>query len=69
MSSSDRLDLPGWNQARPGQAEGPLPLRRRWSRVPAAKVYRTLHERVTRAVEAFGRAEVLIYLHAMAHLS
>ena len=36
---------------------------------PAAKVYRTLHERVTRAVEAFGRAEILVYLRAMAHLS
>ena len=32
-------------------------------------VYRTLHERVTRAAEAFGRAEILVYLRAMAHLS
>ena len=36
---------------------------------PAAKVYHTLLERVTRAVESFGRAEILIYLRAMAHLS
>jgi hypothetical protein len=36
---------------------------------PAAKRYRLLHTRVQRAVAAYGRAEILIYVRAMAHLS
>ena len=36
---------------------------------PAAKRYRKLQERVERAVAAFGRSEILIYLRALAHLS
>jgi hypothetical protein len=35
----------------------------------AAKRYRTLNARVQRAVASYGRAEVLTYLRAMAHLS
>ena len=34
-----------------------------------AKIYRVLHERVTRAVASYGRAEVLVFLRSMAHLS
>ena len=36
---------------------------------PAAKRYRSLEERVQRAVAAYGRAEILVYVRAMAHLS
>ena len=36
---------------------------------PSKKTYRLLNERVERAVGAYGRAEILTYLRAMAHLS
>lgn len=36
---------------------------------PSKKKYRKLHERVQRAVASYGRAEILIYLRAMSHLS
>ena len=36
---------------------------------PAPKRYRSLKERVTRAVAGYNRVEVLTYLRAMAHLS
>jgi len=36
---------------------------------PTAKKYRTLNERVVRAVSAYGRAEILVYLRSIAHLS
>ena len=35
----------------------------------AAKRYRALQERVQRAVAVYGRAEILLYVRAMAHLS
>jgi len=36
---------------------------------PSAKQYRALNDRVVRAVGAYGRAEVLVYLHSIAYLS
>jgi len=36
---------------------------------PAAKRYRDLHTRFQRSVAAYGRADVLMYVRAMAHLS
>lgn len=36
---------------------------------PARKRYRALEARVERAVAAYGRAEILLYLRALAHLS
>jgi hypothetical protein len=36
---------------------------------PTKKVYRILQGRVERAVNGYGRAEILTYLRAMAHLS
>lgn len=36
---------------------------------PSAKRYRKLNERVERAVAAYGRSEILVYLRAIAHLS
>lgn len=37
--------------------------------LPPSLTYRRLQERVVRAVAAYGRAEVLLYLRAIAHLS
>jgi hypothetical protein len=36
---------------------------------PASKRYRELESRVRRAVNAYGRSEILLFLRAMAHLS
>lgn len=36
---------------------------------PSSKRYRQLQVRVQRAVDAYGRSEILLYLRAMAHLS
>ena len=36
---------------------------------PSAKKYRALNDRVARAVGAYGRAEVLVYLRLIAYLS
>jgi hypothetical protein len=36
---------------------------------PTTKKYRQLNDRVTRAVAGYGRAEILVYLRAIAHLS
>jgi hypothetical protein len=36
---------------------------------PSKKTYRALNDRVQRAVAAYGRAEILVFLRAMAHLS
>ena len=35
----------------------------------AARKYRLLNDRVTRAVAAYGRTEVLVYLRSIAYLS
>jgi len=35
---------------------------------PSEKRYRVLNDRVTRAVVAYGRAEVLVYLRSIAYL-
>lgn len=37
--------------------------------IPGKKKYRMLNDRVTRAVESYGRTEILLFLRAMAHLS
>jgi len=36
---------------------------------PSKKKYRTLNDRVVRAVAGYGRAEILTYLRSIAHLS
>jgi len=36
---------------------------------PSAKKYRSLNDHVARAVAAYGRAEVLVYLRSIAYLS
>jgi hypothetical protein len=36
---------------------------------PATKKYRVLNDRVKRAVASYGRAEILIYVRSIAHLS
>ena len=36
---------------------------------PFARKYRALNDRVARAVAAYGRAEVLVYLRSIAYLS
>jgi len=36
---------------------------------PSAKKYRALNDRVARAVGAYGRAEVLVYLRSIVYLS
>lgn len=36
---------------------------------PTQKTYRKLNERVRRAVDAYGRTEILVYLRSIAHLS
>ena len=36
---------------------------------PSARKYRALNDRVARAVAAYGRAEVLVYLRLIAYLS
>jgi len=35
---------------------------------PSEKRYRALNDRVTRAVAAYGRAEVLVYFRSIAYL-
>jgi len=36
---------------------------------PSTRKYRALNGRIARAVAAYGRAEVLVYLRSIAHLS
>ena len=36
---------------------------------PSAKKYRSLNDRVARAVASYGRADVLVYLRSIAYLS
>ena len=36
---------------------------------PSAKKYRALNDRVVRAVGAYGRAEMLVYLRSIAYLT
>jgi len=36
---------------------------------PSERKYRALNDRVTRAIAAYGRAEILVYLRSIAYLS
>ena len=59
MSPSDCVVIHGWYQTGHATAEDKVP----------SKKYRTLDDRVRRAVAAYGRVEILTYLRAIAHLS
>jgi len=70
MSSPNRVDLHGWDSAGHPAPEITTSVGYDWSKSPlSARKYRALNDRVTRAVAAYGRAEVLVYLHSTAYLS
>ena len=70
VSPPNRVALHEWHSTGHPAPEITISAGYDWSKSPVCeKVYRALNDRVARAVAAYGRAEVLVYLRSIAYLS
>jgi len=72
VSPSYRVDVPDWHPAGDSQIQRqktPFLQATTGESHPSTRKYRALNDRIARAVAAYGRAEVLVYLRSIAHLS
>ena len=69
VSPCNRVDLHEWHSTGHAAPESTVSAGYDWRKSPVCKKYRALNDRVARAVGAYGRAEVLVYLRLIAYLS